>query len=429
MVQLINGWQYSCQAARKGLHLLLNNRNLFREKLSQHSFPLKLAFMHLLRKNTAIGPESVQIGISNRCNYRCIFCLDHPSFVSKDQPYPDAFAEKFYKGHPEVDFGRENMDLELFKRLVDDLHDLGTRRVSFTGKGEPFMNPHVLEMAEYVKRKKLYCLICTNGSLLKEKTIEELIRIGVDRINVSFNAGSPETYARIHSTEKPEKFEQLISRLKGVSDLKKKHGKNCPEISLSFALCKYTYREIREMVNIGISTGADSLSFVKINIYEDSKFLDLTEEENKELMHHLGESDELAGKHNIATNIQMLLNADETFAGGTSWNFYKKVPCYVGLTFSLILADGTVNPCCDGLRFMGNIKEKSFKEIWLSDEYKTFRKESLEMPVTGKMAGDCRCHQCDWVRNNLYFHNFLLFLLFPGLRERMIKAHWTIPGD
>ncbi len=59
-----------------------------------------------------------------------------------------------------------------------------------------------------------------------------------------------------------------------------------------------------------------------------------------------------------------------------------------------ILEDGTVVPCCIDLDAMklGNIKEKSLKEIWNSDKLKKLRKLHLE----GKFYQIPTCKECDW---------------------------------
>ena len=58
-------------------------------------------------------------------------------------------------------------------------------------------------------------------------------------------------------------------------------------------------------------------------------------------------------------------------------NYIDRVPCYVGWSFSRILADGNVVPCCRGTKkIMGNIEKESFKTIWLSSQYNEFRSKA-----------------------------------------------------
>ena len=50
------------------------------------------------------------------------------------------------------------------------------------------------------------------------------------------------------------------------------------------------------------------------------------------------------------------------------------IPCYVGYSYARIMANGNVIPCCKAAKHpLGNINEKSFKEIWFADKYEEFR--------------------------------------------------------
>jgi MoaA/NifB/PqqE/SkfB family radical SAM enzyme len=141
------------------------------------------------------GPLNAQIGISDPCNHKCVFCWDHPP---DDRQSADT-AQRFGMARPGV------MLLEQFKGIVDDLYDLGTRRVDIIGRGEPFSNRSALDMIRYVKGRGMELSVVTNGSRL-EPVAQGLVAAGVDILNISLNAGTPETYPHIHVTESPENY-------------------------------------------------------------------------------------------------------------------------------------------------------------------------------------------------------------------------------
>src|SRR5437764_14080022 len=82
------------------------------------------------------GPIQAQIGISDPCNHKCVFCCDHPP---DDRESADT-AERFGLARPAV------MPLEQFKGIVDDLYNMGTRRIDLIGRGEPLLNRSVLDI-------------------------------------------------------------------------------------------------------------------------------------------------------------------------------------------------------------------------------------------------------------------------------------------
>lgn len=69
------------------------------------------------------GPLRAQIGISDPCNHRCVFCWDHPP---DDRESADT-ADRFAGARPGV------MSLQQFKEIVDDLYAMGTRKSILSG--------------------------------------------------------------------------------------------------------------------------------------------------------------------------------------------------------------------------------------------------------------------------------------------------------
>ena len=104
------------------------------------------------------GPVQAQIGISDPCNHECVFCWDHPP----KERETSATADRFGHRRPGV------MALEQFKGIVDDLYDLGTRRIDLVGRGEPLLNRSAPEMIRYVKKRDMHLVLCTNASRLFE---------------------------------------------------------------------------------------------------------------------------------------------------------------------------------------------------------------------------------------------------------------------
>ena len=59
---------------------------------------------------------------------------------------------------------------------------------------------------------------------------------------------------------------------------------------------------------------------------------------------------------------------------------------------NVITWDGMVVPCCfdkDASHQLGNLKNKSFKEIWHNDNYKQFRKELMTSRKNIDICANC----------------------------------------
>ena len=90
------------------------------------------------------------------------------------------------------------MSMATFHRLLEGLDDLPElNRVVFTGFGEPLAHPNILEMIRAFRDRNRSVTLGSNGLLLDEKMVRELIKLGVDRLVISVDGVKPETYANV----------------------------------------------------------------------------------------------------------------------------------------------------------------------------------------------------------------------------------------
>jgi radical SAM protein with 4Fe4S-binding SPASM domain len=124
------------------------------------------------------GAITVEFEVTNHCNADCIMC---PNSIMK---------------RPSV-----RMQMDLFKRVVDELaaENLPLIKFVFAGIGEPTLDPQLPEKIAYLKSKipKVPVQLTTNASLLTEKKSKELIEAGLDRVIISFNGTSKESYEAV----------------------------------------------------------------------------------------------------------------------------------------------------------------------------------------------------------------------------------------
>src|SRR6266571_4181104 len=124
---------------------------------------------------TAIsGPLHAEIGICDPCNHDCVFCYNYPP----EDRQSAATAERFGSLPKGV------MCFDTYKKIVDDLYRLGTRRVDLVGRGEPLLNRSATDMVAYAKGLDMHVILCTNASKLIDKKAEALVAARLDRLNV-----------------------------------------------------------------------------------------------------------------------------------------------------------------------------------------------------------------------------------------------------
>ncbi|MFW6231076.1 MAG: radical SAM/SPASM domain-containing protein, partial [Nanoarchaeota archaeon] len=147
----------------------LSDRFVFLHSRQIPSWTRNLLIKALVLKNRLVSLARMQrqlftmasIEISHNCNRRCSYCpVSH---------YPEHNAGKM-------------MDVQTFRKIVDDLTDIGFEgTVFFSGYTEPLRHPELLRMIQYARRrlKKSKIAIYTNGDYLTKELFQSLRRYSV----------------------------------------------------------------------------------------------------------------------------------------------------------------------------------------------------------------------------------------------------------
>ena len=349
----------------------------------------------LTRNRALSGPLHAQIGICDPCNHECVFCWDHPPGDREND------SERF--GY----LPQGVMSLELFKSVVDDVYAAGTRRIDIVGRGEPLLNHSVLEMVSYAKEREVVLLLCTNASRLSKEKAEGLVDAGLDRMNVSLNAGSPETYPNIHVTESPENYLKVKHNLRYLSDYKSLVGSEVPFLRLSFVITTKNYFELEKMVQATAEVGAQEAMFTHVVVDEPTADLALSPEQWEELLRSVPQVQATAARLNVETTVATLAATAPSYLEDKIVG-PSVVPCYVGYYFTFVLANGSVLPCCQCSTPIGNVTEdRSFADVWASEDYRTFRAAAKNLPEPNEMLRGCECDRCMLRPRNISIHNLL----------------------
>lgn len=352
-----------------------------------------MRFLGILGGRRALcGPENAVIETTHHCNAACAMCMSHGYL----------FSESYGKRREHRD-GRTVMEKEVFERLVDDLASIRTRMVTLSGKGEPFMHRHALDFIRYIKSKGLKLMIYSNGILIDEKRAEVLVETGCDILNVSVNAGTPDTYRSINPKGR---FEEVELALQRIGQIKKIRNSDLPSLQVSFVIFKQNHLEIERMLELGASWGASEILFYPAGIYSETSELALSEEEMRTVVEHSRKISSNSGSypnHNLpelAKAFEELIQSGREFVSGQ-----RGLPCYTGWLFVNISPDGCVVPCCYCTKSLGNLIDRSFAEIWNGPDYQDFRSKCLEMEKNPTMFPGCECFtNCNFFGTNRDFY-------------------------
>jgi len=135
------------------------------------------------------------------CNLRCIMCFQiDQSFTSN----------KEFMGI---------MDFELFKKIIDEAVEGGTKAITLASRGEPTLHPKLGEMLEYCSGKFFELKINTNATKLNEKLIHQILKSGVTNMVFSIDSYEKKEYESIRVKGI---FENVVNNVKKFKEIKEK---------------------------------------------------------------------------------------------------------------------------------------------------------------------------------------------------------------
>ena len=142
--------------------------------------------MEPLRDTFGRPLETLRISITDRCNFRCVYCMPKEAF-GRDH----AFLER-----------SQLLTLEEIARVAGIFAQLGVRTVRITG-GEPLIRRNVEHLVELLAQiPDLDLALTTNGALLPQKA-EALARAGLDRVTVSLDSVDDATFRALNDVDFP----------------------------------------------------------------------------------------------------------------------------------------------------------------------------------------------------------------------------------
>jgi MoaA/NifB/PqqE/SkfB family radical SAM enzyme len=343
----------------------------------------RLALRRRYAREPARGPAIVQIGLTQACNYHCLFCPFH-------NPRADA-------RHREADLPR--MSFELFARLLGELKRLGTKAVDICGDGEPLVHPEALDMTSLARDLGFEVTLATNAALLTEERARRLVDLGLHRMHVSFNAATDDVYEQLHPGAPPGARARIIERLRAMADYAEEEGFRPIEVEFSAVLNRLNMHQLPQMVEAAHEARAGWFMLILMGPAPGADELLPRPEDWVLIRSDIDRAAQRARRYGVRTNLDAVRQGAS--AAGTA-SVYERVPCYIGHEYALITADGSVMFCCQCTRPLGNLHQDSFRRIWYSEAYRQAREQARCLPRTREHLAGCDCFTaCSHVVVNL----------------------------
>lgn len=286
-----------------------------------------------------VAPITIDCALTRACGYRCVYC--YGQLQANDE---------------------KRMTKDVIFRFLDDAAEIGVKAISFVSDGESTCSPHVYDAILRGKQNGLDMALGTNGFLLKDDRLEEILpALTYLRFNIS--AASAERYSEIHGCPL-SCFDKVITTIRKAVDIKKKKGLDVT-IGLQMVLLPEFKDQIIPLSKLGRELGVDYLVIKHCSDDENSS-LGVDYSKYFDLVDMLKEAE-------TYSTADYLVRAkwSKILSGGK--RCYSQ--CYGPPLIMQFSGSGLVAPC--GMLFndkykkyhIGNIADTSFKELWKSERY------------------------------------------------------------
>ncbi len=298
------------------------------------------------------APFMIVWNFTNMCNFRCKHC-----YQRADRPLPNelSLVEKL--------------------RVVAELDRAGVPAIALSG-GEPTIHPDYLTVIKAAARKGMYTAVATNGWRFADMDeLRKAKEAGLRYIEVSVDSANPRKHDEFRGVEGA--WRRAVKALENAVKLGLSHA-------MAVTLTRMNVDEIDDLLDLAESIGVRRVvffNFVPTGRAIDITHLDLDPLTREEVMRRLyremsrrkfeivttapqygrvviqmSGGQEVAPTHFVARG-DPATTALAEFIGG----------CGAGRIYAALQPDGTVTPCVFMPIPRGNLRERSFWEIWEND--------------------------------------------------------------
>jgi len=256
------------------------------------------------------------------------------------------------------------LDEKIFSGVIDQLAPV-LMNLTFYFQGEPYLNPKFLDMVSYASGKNVFTSTSTNAHYLTDDSARKTIESGLDRLIISIDGVSQETYEQYRVGGQLDK---VLEGTKNILKWKKKLKSRTPHVVFQFLVVKANENDIPRLYQLANEMGVDEVKLKTAQIYNYENGSDLMPE-NQKYSRYQKNSNGLFSIKNPLLN-----------------------QCWKMWSSCVITWDGKVVPCCfdkDAKHVMGDISAMPFKEIWFSEPYQAFRQSILRSRSEIEICKNC----------------------------------------
>ncbi|MDE2232136.1 MAG: radical SAM protein [Candidatus Omnitrophica bacterium] len=337
-----------------------------------------------------ITPYQATLTVTDNCCLKCVMC------------------NEWHTHHT------EEFNTEEWKNALTQLKEAGIREINLTG-GEPLMRKDIFEIVRHARSLGLRVGMTSNGFMMNEQRVAELIASGVSTFSLSMDAVG-EKYDEIRGVKGG--YDRLLRACELLSK-ERKEGKI--DAYLCFLLMKETLDAYQGVLEVGRKLDLPMV----VNLFDVNPYffkIDGLKEK-----YNIGDQDKGRLKQFQRVMVEnRSQHANATYHSFSEIKYFadyfqdplqKNLPCSVSQIRVCVGAKGQIYGGCWAWRPLGDLRKATLKEILNSE---SFRRNTRKM-----FKKECPGCSCGFSLNLRYSPPNVLresiFRLFPGTRESIYK--------
>jgi len=298
------------------------------ERTTQEKLPYAISNAEQLYTEKVGGITSVMFELTYRCSEKCIHCYNVGATRNDE--------EISTRGD------RKELTLDDYKRIIDELYDLGLIKVCLTG-GDPFSKSFAWELIDYLYNKGTAFDVFTNGQRIVND-VERLANYYPRLVGVSIYSGIADVHDYI--TRIKGSWEKSMSVVRQLSAL------GVP-MNLKCCVMRPNVKSYYLVADIAKQYGA--VPQFEINLTDSvegdrcvSKYLRMTKEQLEIVLRD--------------DNIPLYVGKEAPNYGGQTKPMDEN-PCGAGSNSFCITPEGNMIPCCAFHTLFGNVRAECVFDI------------------------------------------------------------------
>ncbi len=254
--------------------------------------------------------------------------------------------------------------MNLVKKVFEEVSDYTIHSILYF-QGEPLLNKNFVDIVKIARKNNLLTSTSTNAQMIDFDRAKELVQSGLDRIIISMDGTTQETY---QTYRVGGKLDKAIQSIKDIVYWKTKLKKPHPFIEIQFLVLRSNEHQINDIRKLSKELSADKLTLKSAQLYDFENGNPQLTTIEKYARYKLGKN----GKYQIKSK--------------------QKNQCERLWKGAVINSKGELLPCCfdkNSTFVFGNLNNKKIIESWNSKKNYQFKNKLLTSRKQFEMCRNC----------------------------------------